>query len=375
MDNRIILRLLRFLLGCAVLGVSGSLLKAEAAPSATATYELVQERAEWDDEFLELQSHRVHLTSPVTPELRLSVTGGFVRAEAEGNRSVSQLSDTQLTASWRPVHNLMLRLATNIPTGSTELRADEFDLAVRLQDDLLNMAVPSLGSGTVVNGGVSYTFSPAPRWSVGVGSAFGLHSDLRPLDGGAKLERGMRLSTTGAVDYSSAAWGWRSQLSWGHRADGAIEGTTISVDPTWGIETAVVGRKPATHGFLRFGYSVPSRYGVSAEEELLSTATRGPRVRVGLGGGWRLHRRVDSEGSVEFVRHSGWDDGNLSDLGAASRTELRLGAAFRVAADSRINLRLGLFDAQIDGNPNIDEADRVNISGYRVRLALEQRFR
>ncbi|MCA9759339.1 MAG: hypothetical protein KDA27_26335 [Candidatus Eisenbacteria bacterium] len=348
--------------------------RTDAAPPGAATYEFTQEHVELDTESVELQTHQLHLARAITPDVRLSVSGGFIAADAGGNRSVSHLADSKIAMSWRPDTNLLIRLAANLPTGITELDSDEFDLAIWLQDELLQFAVPSLGSGTMLSGGASYTYSPAPRWSVGVGSAVGYHSDIRPLDAGESVERGMRVSMTGAVDYSAARWGWRSLLAWARRGDGAIGESVVDVDPSWGVETALVGRGRKSNLFVRFGYSVPSRYSVSSEDGLLYSTTRGARTRVGLGGGWRIAPKVDLEASVEMARHAGWTDEGVDGIGAATRLELRVGSSIRLAPQTSLMARVGTLSGQVDGNDAIDEAGRADLGGYRLRLALEQRF-
>lgn len=125
---------------------------------------------------------------PITRRITIDLGSRYARAtrtdEADSSASISGLTDTQARVVLELVPDvLVLTVAANLPTGKTELTADELPVAGTVASDLIPFPVSSFGSGFNATTGLALAV-PVGAWALGVAGSYRLSSDFTPLAAG-----------------------------------------------------------------------------------------------------------------------------------------------------------------------------------------------
>lgn len=125
---------------------------------------------------------------PITRRITIDLGSRYARAtrtdEADSSTSISGLTDTQARAVLELVPDvLVLTVAANLPTGKTELTADELPVAGTVASDLIPFPVSNFGSGFNATTGLALAV-PVGAWALGVAGSYRLSSEFTPLAAG-----------------------------------------------------------------------------------------------------------------------------------------------------------------------------------------------
>ena len=138
---------------------------------------------------------------PVLPILNFSFRTS--QATTYGDfKKVSGWSDVQLgVAGQIESAHLLLSVGANIPSGKTELSADEFQTAALVSNPIFDFGVPAWGQGFNINPGVAWAYEAGRNVVVGVAASYQYKGAYRPQENITEYDPGDEIVFTGGADF------------------------------------------------------------------------------------------------------------------------------------------------------------------------------
>jgi hypothetical protein len=121
---------------------------------------------------------------PLGRRLRLNAWANRMQTEGEGVQSLSGFSDAQVILSFaQPLGSgsLVVSMGANVPTGGSELTAEEFETVILLSQAAYDYRVPSLGQGLGLSPSVTWAFPVSRSVVAGIGASFQYRGSYKPL--------------------------------------------------------------------------------------------------------------------------------------------------------------------------------------------------
>ena len=203
---------------------------------------------QFDDGNLQLSEFSVPLTAffPVRRDLGVSLRVGQASARADNLESISGLTDVQLTATYaRPVGtgSVVLGLGVNLPSGTQELTAQEFETLALVSLNVFGFQVPSFGRGPGLAPSVTWAQPVSETFVVGLGVAYQLRGAFDPRDDlTGSYDPGDELLLTGGFD---------ARLAPGTSLSGDVTYTRYTTDTVGDAEVFETGDKIVVTAQLR----------------------------------------------------------------------------------------------------------------------------
>jgi len=116
-------------------------------------------------------------------------------------KKVSGWSDVQIGAAAQIEQaHLSFSVGANIPTGKTELTAEEFETAALVSNPVFDYRVPAWGQGFNINPGVAWVYEASRNVVVGVACAYQYKSTYKPQKDFGEYNPGDEIVFTGGAD-------------------------------------------------------------------------------------------------------------------------------------------------------------------------------
>jgi hypothetical protein len=307
---------------------------------------------------------------PLSRRITLDVGTRFARSTLEDDSGVastlSGLTDLQARAVVQLVPDVALfTLTANLPTGKTELTADELLVTGAIASDLLPFPVSSYGSGTSVTTGLALAI-PVAGFAVGLAGSYRYSSGYTPLaDTAADYRTGGEARLRFGLDRLIG----QGRLSLGFTY------SSFATDEFGGNEVFQPGNRYITQGSLsipigNMGLSLYAwdLYRDQGDIPINGSVTEKQNV-LALGAGASIQMGRNSlRPLVEYRRHTASDPGaGVASLEPAG-TLLSLGLRYQMLLGERWSLLPGArFDT---GNIVGDAGNDVAYRGFSVAVSM-----
>lgn len=158
-------------------------------------------------ESIQLLTFPVGASALIGSNVELGVSGGYARGtskRATGHESeVSGLTDTEVRLTLRLSDDrFRLGAVALLPTGTSELEADQLDVAGLVAADLLPFAISNWGTGGGVGVSAAAALPLSPTTSIGVSGGYVLAREYEPIaTGNFNYRPGNQLHVRAALDH------------------------------------------------------------------------------------------------------------------------------------------------------------------------------
>jgi len=308
----------------------------------------------------------------------VAVSTGFASVRLVSNdqqqlpdQTISGLLDTELRVSWDLVPGKLIAVANGVlPTGTRTVDPQQLAVLGAISSDLIGYAVPSLGSGGNVGGGLIGAV-PLGRFSAGFGATYKRSLWYQPVsDRPSQLLPGAELRFRGGLEGNLARRTFlRAALMVAQTTPDRLGGSTLN-----GIGTRLIGYVSVNQALGKvsvtaYGFDVyrgsPQLEATAAGAAILPKGNlfgAGARADYPLGVRTTVSPRVEFRGSAAA--------GDTTGTGILQR----LGSSVRFGVDARQQVRPGMA-AVLQAGGAIGTVQQANASipfgGFRVGLSFE----
>lgn len=127
----------------------------------------------------------LYVIVPVTQRLTFDLGTSFAQSQVKQNgatSTISGLTDTQLRGNLSLGNDfVVLTAGVNLPTGKSEVPADQIAAAGLIGSDFLSFPISNMGSGFGGTGGIAIA-RPLGSWSVGLGASVRHTAGYKPFE-------------------------------------------------------------------------------------------------------------------------------------------------------------------------------------------------
>ncbi len=119
---------------------------------------------------------------PVGRSLGLGIRSSQANANSDQLASLNGIADTQLALSYfLQSTNLIFNVNVNLPTGKTELSADEFETTALIGHNVFGLIIPNFGQGTNLLASLTWVYAASENFVLGFGASYQLRGKFKPL--------------------------------------------------------------------------------------------------------------------------------------------------------------------------------------------------
>jgi hypothetical protein len=295
------------------------------------------------------------------------------------HQDIRGMLNTEVRIGYNLVPGRLILVANgSVPTGVRPAATDELSILGAVSSDVIGFAVPSLGTGGSVGGGVVGAL-PVGRFAVGVGATYSYPLAYKPVDGDPReLQPGAdirgRLGIEGALARTTFL---RAAAVVGVKAKDRFADTTQNK-----LGARLIGYVELVQGLgnmqlTAYGYDV-YRGSPSVEPTAVGQAIlpKGNLIVAGLRHSIPVGRSLSVSPRVEYrmPTQSQVDSTDASGFPVTYSRLLKTGSSVRIGADLRQTLRPGmavaLYGSGLFGDVRQAGYD-VPLSGWRAGLVLE----
>jgi hypothetical protein len=319
----------------------------------------------------------------------LALSSGFVTIDLESaetgfaDQSLSGILDTELRLGINLIPGRLIALVSGaIPTGIKSVEADEVAVLAALSSDVIGFAVPSVGSGGTVGGGLVGAVPLGGRFALGLGATYSYPVSYQPIVGETvKVRPGAEIRGRAGLEGPLGRTTYlRVAGVLARRAKDQFAGSVQN-----GVGTRLIGYLEVAQGF---GNSQLTIYGYDVyrgSPQLEATAVGQAVLPKGnlLVGGLRFRLPVTPRFSVApraEYRYSAQASGSFADADGDGVQEYSEGSVEKAGTSLRFGLDLRQQFSEmfalvasggaVTGNV-LRGTDEIGLSGYRFGLVFE----
>jgi hypothetical protein len=275
-------------------------------------------------------------SAPVVVSAPLARNVGFTLRTSYGSvggadvTGVSGVTDTQAALSYyRPVGpgSVVVSASANLPSGTSELEAEETAAAFLIGQSFYGFRLPSLGQGFNAGAGLTYALPAGDALVLGLGAAYRVRGAYTPVAEGPEYDPGDELLVTAGLDYGMQGARFAVDVTYAvysedTSGDLAFEtGDAFSVTAKWagtvgGRAASLLGRF-RTKGETEFAEDLGIRLG---QDQVIPTQSR-VLASIQVLNGERLGLGVFAQGR-QYAASELFDAKALFDVGATPSVRL-----------------------------------------------------